>query len=79
MAREMLISVFKARCLAELKRVRQTGQPLIVTLRGKPIVKVEAVRTPDEPAVRLGSKRGLARTKRDLVNFDFSQEWEMNR
>jgi len=79
MAREMLISEFKARCIAELKRVRQTGQPLIVTLRGKPIARVEAVNSPDEPEVMLGSKRGRATMKRDLVKFDFSGEWEMNR
>ena len=79
MPRQMLISEFKAHCIAELKRVQQTGQPLIVTLRGKPIARVEAVRSPDEPAVRLGSRRGHARAKRDLVTFDFSDDWEMNR
>ena len=79
MVRELLISDFKARCIAELKRVRRTGQPLIVTLRGKPIARVEAVHAPDEPAVNLGSKRGCASMKRDLVKFDFSKEWEMNR
>lgn len=79
MAKEMLISEFKAHCIAELKRVHQTGQPLVVTLRGKPIARVEAVRARGEPAVKLGSGRGHARIKRDLVRFDFSDEWEMNR
>ncbi len=79
MAKEMLISEFKAHCIAELKRVHQTGQPLTVTLRGKPIVRVERVRPPGQPAVNLGSRRGRARLKRDLVRFDFSEEWEMNR
>lgn len=75
----MLISEFKAHCIAELKRVRQTGQPLIVTLRGKPIARVEAIRSADEPAVKLGSRRGRASLKRDLVKVDFTREWEMNR
>jgi antitoxin (DNA-binding transcriptional repressor) of toxin-antitoxin stability system len=79
MAKEMLISNFKAHCIAELKRVHETGQPLIVTLRGKPIARVEAVRAAGQPAVKLGSKRGRASIKRDLVKFDFSNEWEMNR
>ena len=78
MAKEMLISEFKARCIAELKKVRQTGQPLIVTLRGTPIARIEAVQTTDEPAVRLGSKRGRARIKRDLVKINFGRDWEMN-
>lgn len=79
MAKEILISEFKARCIAELKRVHRTGQPLIITLRGKPIARVEAIRPPDEPAVKLGSRRGNARIKRDLAKFDFTNEWEMNR
>lgn len=66
MPREMLISEFKARCIAELKKVRQTGQPLIVTLRGTPIARVEAVRL-EGPAVTLGAKRGRITTKHDLV------------
>jgi prevent-host-death family protein len=79
MAKEMLISEFKAHCIAELKRVHRTGQPLIVTLRGKPIARVESVSAPGEKAIKLGSKRGKARIKRDLVKFDFSRDWEMNR
>ena len=79
MPREMLISEFKAHCIAELKRVNQTGQPLIVTLRGKPIARVEPIRPQKEPAVKLGTRRGQAKIKRDLVRFDFSSEWEMNR
>jgi prevent-host-death family protein len=79
MPNEMLISKFKAHCIEELKRVRDTGQPLVVTLRGHPIARVEAVRSTNEPAVKLGSRRGKAEIKRDLVNIDFADEWEMNR
>jgi prevent-host-death family protein len=31
---------FKARCLAVMKKVHATGEPVLVTKRGKPIVKV---------------------------------------
>lgn len=79
MAKEMLISEFKAHCIAELNRVQHTGQPLIVTRRGKPIARVEPVRLRGEPAVKLGCGRGRARIRRGLVRFDFSDEWEMNR
>ena len=79
MTKQILISQFKAHCIAELKRVHQTGQPLIVTLRGKPIARVEAVQSPDGPAVKLGSRPGGAKIKGDLVRFEFSDEWEMNR
>lgn len=33
---------FKARCLAVIKDVHATGEPVVVTKRGKPIVKVVA-------------------------------------
>lgn len=75
----MLISEFKARCIGELKRVYRTGRPLIVTLRGKPIARVEPVRSAEEPSVRLGAGRGHARIKRDLVRIDLSRDWDMNR
>jgi prevent-host-death family protein len=31
---------FKARCLAVMKKVQATGEPIIVTKRGTPVVKV---------------------------------------
>ena len=34
---------FKARCLAIMKKVQMTGEPVIVTKRGAPIVKVVPV------------------------------------
>ena len=33
-------STFKARCLAVMDDVQATGEPVIVTKRGKPVVKV---------------------------------------
>ena len=79
MVKEMLISEFNAHCIAELKRVHRTGQTLVVTLRGKPIARVETVREKGKPAVRLGSRPGQARIKCDLVKREFTHEWEMNR
>ena len=35
---------FKARCLAIMKTVQATGEPVIVTKRGTPMVKLVAVR-----------------------------------
>jgi prevent-host-death family protein len=32
--------IFKARCLAVMKKVQATGEPVIVTKRGRPVVKV---------------------------------------
>ncbi len=41
--RQMRASVFKARCLAVMKDVQATGEPVLVTKRGKPVVKVVPV------------------------------------
>ncbi len=38
--KQMRASVFKAQCLKVMSRVQATGEPVIVTKRGKPIVKV---------------------------------------
>jgi prevent-host-death family protein len=38
--REIRASVFKARCLAIMDNVQSTGEPVIVTKRGTPVVKV---------------------------------------
>lgn len=78
MPKKLLISEFKARCIAELKEVQRTGQPLIVTLRGKPIARIEAIRSKEHPDVLLGARRGNAQIKGDLVETHFSGEWEMN-
>ncbi len=41
--RQMRASVFKARCLSIMNDVQATGEPVIVTKRGTPVVKVVPV------------------------------------
>jgi len=38
--KQMRASTFKAQCLAVMDDVQATGEPVIVTKRGKPVVKV---------------------------------------
>jgi prevent-host-death family protein len=40
----MRASAFKARCLAVMDDVQATGEPVVVTKRGKPVVKIVPVR-----------------------------------
>ena len=75
----VLISKFKAKCIELIKRVHATRQPLIVTLRGKPVAKVVPCEESGETGVKLGSRIGNAIFKGDIVHFDFKDEWEMNR
>jgi prevent-host-death family protein len=41
--KHMRASAFKARCLSVMNDVQATGEPVIVTKRGKPVVKVGPV------------------------------------
>jgi prevent-host-death family protein len=42
--KQMQASAFKSRCLAVMDDVQATGEPVIVTKRGKPVVKVVPVK-----------------------------------
>jgi prevent-host-death family protein len=42
--KQMRASVFKARCLSVMDDVQATGEPVIVTKRGKPVVKVVPIK-----------------------------------
>jgi prevent-host-death family protein len=41
--KSVAISTFKAQCLALIEDVARTGQPLLVTKRGKPLARLTAV------------------------------------
>ncbi len=46
--REIRASVFKARCLAIMDNVQSTGEPVIVTKRGTPVVKVVPIQAGED-------------------------------
>lgn len=41
--KQMPVGAFKARCLAVMKKIQATGEPVVLTRRGEPIVKVVPV------------------------------------
>lgn len=43
--KRMRASTFKTHCLKVMDRVQETGEPVVVTKRGKPVVKVVPVET----------------------------------
>lgn len=71
----MVISEFKAKCIAVLKNVYDTGKPLVVTRRGKPLVQVESVVHYPKKRI-LGSLKGWIVTKGDLIHDSSSKDWE---
>lgn len=73
----MAISKFKAQCLAVLERVRQTGQPLLVTRRGDPVAQIVPPPTPEPgSASGFGCMRGTAREHADLLEPLPPEDWE---
>ena len=76
MMKAVIISEFKAKCIAILKEVERTGEPVVVTLRGRPMARVEPFRK-EVPAKRLGVLKDSMRFRRDLVRIDTTEDWEM--
>jgi prevent-host-death family protein len=77
----ILISEFKAKAIATLKKVRDTGEPVLVTIRGVAVAEIFPPRLVQEEGVVLGSCSELmVRRPPDsqLVSNGFSEEWEMN-
>lgn len=74
--RTMAVSEFKSGCLALLKQVERTGEPLVVTLRGRPLAQVGPPRGAEPARPRLGALRGRLHVRGDIVHHDWSAEWE---
>lgn len=73
----MAISKFKATCLSVLERVRQTGQPILITRRGEAVAQV----VPPPPAKTgvdwMGSMRTIGRMTDDLIDpAGTAEDWD---
>ncbi len=63
---------FKAECLALLDRVEQTGEPLVVTKRGRPVAEVVPIRA------RRRSLKGSVTVRGDIVG-PILGAWDLDR
>ena len=78
MDRKINAAAFKARCLALIDEVAESGQPIIVTKRGKAKVQIIAVR--EKPKTLLGATKGTFKIIGDIVGpldeeYDEDREW----
>ena len=71
------VAEFKARCLELLDGVGTRGDAIIVTKRGKPIATVLPV--PAETRPLKGLFAGQMEVLGDIVNVDWTDEWEASR
>jgi prevent-host-death family protein len=78
--RRIAAGEFKAKCLAILDEVNATGEPVLVTKRGKPVARVEAPpreSAQESPDSIFGFLRHLGTITGDIVSSEFSdEEWE---
>jgi prevent-host-death family protein len=73
--RQMPAGAFKARCLAVMKQVQATGEPVVVTRRGKPAVKVVPVEPKNDSI--FGFMRGKGVIVGDIDSPIPLDEWKI--
>lgn len=72
------ISKFKATCLSLLDRVNKTGEPLLITKRGKPVAQVLPPPPPEQPTKSaFGCMAGTIEILGDIVEPLGEEDWEV--
>jgi prevent-host-death family protein len=74
---KVAISVFKARCLSMLEKVRRTGTPILITRRGEPIAEVTPPSLEHAREDWLGSAAGTGAILGDIVSPIAGDNWEV--
>lgn len=71
----MQASEFKAKCLALMDEIARTGEPLVVTKHGKPVVQVTAYRPPRAKSL-FGLEKGKIQILGDIISPIGADLWE---
>ena len=66
MSRTMSAAEFKARCLQVMDQVAATGEPVVVTKRGKPVAQLGPVSR--RPKTLRGFLKGRVKSGKDVVS-----------
>ena len=72
----IVISEFKAKCIAVLNEAQRTKEPVIVTRRGRPIARVEPIHESGTTR-QLGVLRGRMKLQGDIVLANGEADWEV--
>jgi prevent-host-death family protein len=65
-------AVFKAKCLALLDEVAETGKEIVITKRGKKVARL--VRVEDKPEKIFGRMKGTVKIHGDI--FSTGEKWD---
>jgi len=78
--RTVAVGEFKAKCLAIMEEVKSTGEPVLVTKRGKPLARVVMPYEPESkesPESIFGCLRHMGVITGDIVSSEFTdEEWD---
>jgi prevent-host-death family protein len=74
--KQMAAGAFKAQCLAVMKKIQATGEPVIVTKRGAPVVKVVPVESGKSNI--FGFMKGKVKIVGD-IEAPIPVEWEVTK
>lgn len=74
--RSIAISKFKATCLAVIDQVNRSGEPVLVTKRGKPVAEVIPASSSPTQARRLGQLADSGRIVGDVISPIAEDAWE---
>jgi prevent-host-death family protein len=74
----MLVSEFKAKCIGVIKEVQRSGKSVVVTLRGRPMARVEPLRN-GKSGKRLGTLAGTVDVRGNLIRSDTTVDWETSK
>jgi prevent-host-death family protein len=72
---KMTATQFKAQCLAVMDQVSQSGQPIVITKHGRPVVKLVPVNEGEDEI--FGALAKIARISGDIENTVTAMGWEM--
>jgi prevent-host-death family protein len=72
MSETIAAGVFKARCLALLDEVAETGKEYVITKRGKKVARL--VRMDEKPEKLFGRMKGTVQIHGDI--FSTGEKWE---
>jgi prevent-host-death family protein len=73
--KEVAAGTFKAQCLAIMDKVSQTGEPVLITKRGKPVAKLVPAEKPADDI--FGYMAGKVKIVGDIVGpITPQKDWE---
>jgi prevent-host-death family protein len=74
--KQMPAGQFKAKCLAVMNEVQSTGEPVVITKRGKPVVKVIPIR--EKPEAIFGHMKGKGKIVGDIMTSIPLEDWNLD-